>query len=187
MLDHETPPSSNSKVVTSVHHEPQLFVPPSSPFEPNKTSTTSSSSVPLSSPSDSPNLHKSNPYARGATSGHRPRPMFPSNQQFFQLSSTPLTNASPNVQSSYAGSTPHPPAMETTTKNISQSLPETPSALSVSTPAPPPSNSQFYQLVVPHWFFSKSAERSSIWCPFSQADSSKLDMLYQKGQFGSLA
>ena len=187
VTDHSTPPASNSKVVTSLQHEPQLFVPPASPNNQSKTSSAPSENpvppVPSISTSDTSNVSKANPYSRASAGGHRPRPMFPSNQQFFQTSS-PNTSILPNIQPPYPGSTPPAPAMDMS-KIVNQPSSEAPS-VGMTTPPPPPSNSQLYQPVLPHWFYCKNAERSSVWSPFSHADSSKLEMLFQAGKHNEI-
>jgi len=185
MFDHSTPATSNSKVITSVQHEPQLFVPPASPVEVNKASVPTRASpvpsVPSLPPNEAPNFPKSNPYSRAATGGHRPRPMFPSNQQFFQSPSAPPSSASPNTQLPYHGTNPPVPIMELS-KTANQPQPESPTVATTTSPSPPPpTTSQFYQPVAPHWFYCKNAERSSMWSPFSLADSSKLELLFQGG------
>ena len=182
MMEKSMQPTTNSKVVTSVQHEPQLFVPPSSPIEQNKPAPAavsgpvpSSVTVSPAPPTEPGNVPRANPYSRVATSGHRPRPMFPSNNQFFQASPAPQA-APPTAQTPYSSPGPLPGFVEPP-----QDMKSPPQVTPVATMTPPPTNSQFYQKVIPHWFYCKDAERSNIWSPFSQTDSSKLELHYQAG------
>nr|CAB3236628.1 phospholipase DDHD2 [Phallusia mammillata] len=180
--------------ISSDQQEPQLVVPPKSPVSLSEspsdsyTSTPSYGAVPQTTPMQPPvfdsSAPPSNPYARSATSGHKPRPMFPSNSQFYQ--SPPMQpstyNAPPPVQSQSM-----PPIASSSSGNYQPTTsPVTPPSFEnlASSPVapPPPSATALYQNVSTHWFFCKKlSDNNLVWCPFSYLDSNMLETAHNSG------
>ena len=175
-IKNDPPLPSHSKIVTSVQHEPQLFVPPASPADQNNTGETvkkiselpRTNAPPLLGDNNS-SISKPNPYSRSSAAG--PRPMFPSNNQLYQTSSQPPISQV-HFQSSLS------PALSASSKNVDQA---SAGNFKPTNAAIPPSNIEFYQPVVPHWFYCKTTERCNIWCPFSYDDSAVLEQHFQAG------
>lgn len=169
--------SLQSKVVTSVQHEPQLFVPPSSPKDhyitgevvDKPTTTSGIIHAPSLLAGGSPIVSNANPYSRAATGGSKPRPMFPSSSQFYQTSADYLLSSKP--------SSPPSSFVEDSNKVSTHSSTENSQSFNVSSVP----NSEIFLPMVPHWFYCKSAECCSIWCPFSYHDSAMLEKCFQAG------